>query len=110
MGHGQVVDSMINDGLWCTFEDWHMGNAGEVVAADYGITRQRAGRVRDRAAIARRPTATAAGRFGAEIVPVDLPQKKGDPIVVRSRRIDPRRHIDGRARRDSSRRSRRTAL
>ncbi len=30
---------MINDGLWCTFEDWHMGNAGEVVAVDFGITR-----------------------------------------------------------------------
>ena len=39
LGHGQMIDSMINDGLWCTFEDWHMGNAGEVVAADFGITR-----------------------------------------------------------------------
>ena len=39
LGHGQMIDSMINDGLWCTFEDWHMGNAGEVVAVDFGITR-----------------------------------------------------------------------
>ena len=48
LGHGQAVDSMINDGLWCTFEDWHMGNSGEVVAVDYGITRERPGRIRRR--------------------------------------------------------------
>ena len=40
MGHGQVIDSMINDGLWCSFENWHMGKAGEVVATECGIGRQ----------------------------------------------------------------------
>ena len=40
MGHGQVLDSMINDGLWCSFENWHMGNAGEVVATECGIGRE----------------------------------------------------------------------
>ena len=40
MGHGEVVDSMINDGLWCSFENWHMGKAGEVVATECGIGRQ----------------------------------------------------------------------
>ena len=48
MGHGQVVDSMINDGLWCSFEDWHMGNAGEVVASDYGIDAKRQDALRAR--------------------------------------------------------------
>src|SRR6188768_1059800 len=80
LGHGQAVDSMINDGLWCTFEDWHMGNAGEVVAVDFGITR----RAQDEFAVnshRKAAEATAAGRFRAEIVPVSIPQRKGDPIV-----------------------------
>jgi len=80
LGHSQAVDSMINDGLWCTFEDWHMGNAGEVVAVDFGITR----RAQDEFAMnshRKAAEATAAGRFRAEIVPVNIPQKKGDPIV-----------------------------
>ena len=80
LGHGQAIDSMINDGLWCTFEDWHMGNAGEVVAADYGITRG----AQDEFAVnshRKAADATAAGRFRAEIVPVSIPQKKGDPVV-----------------------------
>jgi acetyl-CoA C-acetyltransferase len=80
LGHGQAVDSMINDGLWCTFEDWHMGNAGEVVAVDFGITR----RAQDEFAVnshRKAAEATAAGRFRAEIVPVTIPQRKGDAIV-----------------------------
>jgi len=80
LGHGQAVDSMINDGLWCTFEDWHMGNAGEVVAVDFGITRH----AQDEFAVnshRKAAEATAAGRFRAEIVPVSIPQKKGDAIV-----------------------------
>src|SRR5262245_13604867 len=40
MGNGEIVDSMINDGLWCSFEDWHMGNAGEVVAEKYCVGRE----------------------------------------------------------------------
>src|SRR5499426_3673621 len=40
MGNGEVVDSMINDGLWCAFEHWHMGNAGEVVAEKYHVGRE----------------------------------------------------------------------
>jgi acetyl-CoA C-acetyltransferase len=80
LGHGQAVDSMIQDGLWCTFEDWHMGNAGEVVAADYGITRD----AQDEFALnshRKAAEATSAGRFRAEIVPVSIPQRKGDPVV-----------------------------
>src|SRR5713226_199742 len=40
MGNGEIVDSMINDGLWCSFEQWHMGNAGEVVAERYQVDRR----------------------------------------------------------------------
>jgi acetyl-CoA C-acetyltransferase len=75
-----MIDSMINDGLWCTFEDWHMGNAGEVVAVDFGITRAAQDEF---AANSHRKAAeaTVAGRFRAEIVPVSVPQKKGDALV-----------------------------
>jgi acetyl-CoA C-acetyltransferase len=80
LGHGQMIDSMINDGLWCTFEDWHMGNAGEVVAVDFGITRA----AQDEFAMHshhKAAAATDAGRFRAEIVSITVPQKKGDAFV-----------------------------
>jgi acetyl-CoA C-acetyltransferase len=82
MGHGEVLDSMINDGLWCSFENWHMGNAGEVVATECGISRE----AQDAYALEshrKAAAATDAGRFDAEILPVSIPQKKGAPIVVR---------------------------
>jgi acetyl-CoA C-acetyltransferase len=81
MGHGQVIDSMISDGLWCSFEQCHMGHAGEVVASEYHIDRE----CQDRYAVEshrRAATATAEGRFGAEILPVEVPQKKGPPLVI----------------------------
>ena len=81
MGHGQVIDSMINDGLWCSFEQCHMGNAGEVVASEYHIDRE----CQDRYAVEshrRAAAATMEGRFKAEILPVQVPQKKGAPIVI----------------------------
>ena len=81
MGHGQVIDSMINDGLWCAFEQCHMGNAGEVVADEYSVGREAqdayAARSHQKAA-----AAADAGHFRDEIVPISLPQKKGAPIVV----------------------------
>jgi acetyl-CoA C-acetyltransferase len=82
LGHGQVIDSMINDGLWCSFEDWHMGNAGEVVASECGIGRQ----AQDTYALEshrKAADATDAGRFDTEILPVTLPQKKGEPLMFR---------------------------
>jgi acetyl-CoA C-acetyltransferase len=82
MGHGQVIDSMINDGLWCSFENWHMGNAGEVVATECGIGRQ-AQDVYALESHRKAAEATEAGRFDAEILPVTIPQKRGDPIVFR---------------------------
>jgi acetyl-CoA C-acetyltransferase len=81
MGNGQIQDLMIQDGLWCAFEQCHMGLSGEVVAEEYAVTREAqdawAAESHRRAA-----AATAAGWFRGEIVPVSLPQKKGDPIVV----------------------------
>jgi len=81
MGNGEVVDSMIHDGLWCAFEQCHMGNSGEVVAEHYKVSRAAqdeyaAGSHRKAA------RATADGAFKDEILPISIPQKKGDPIVV----------------------------
>jgi acetyl-CoA C-acetyltransferase len=80
MGHGQVIDSMINDGLWCSFEQCHMGNAGEVIAAEYQIARapqdEYAYNSHRKAA-----EASAEGRFTREIVPVEIPQKKGAAVT-----------------------------
>jgi acetyl-CoA C-acetyltransferase len=80
MGHTQMIDSMISDGLWCSFEQCHMGTAGEVVATEYGIGRSEQD---DYAFNSHRKAAEAiaAGRFSAEILPVTIPQKKGDPLV-----------------------------
>src|SRR5438132_8455028 len=81
MGNGEIVDSMINDGLWCSFEQCHMGNAGEVVAEQYHVCREAqddyAARSHQKAA-----RATEAGLFEDEILPVSLPQEKGDPISM----------------------------
>ena len=81
MGNQTVVDLMINDGLWCPFENWHMGNTGEIVAEKYQITR---GEQDEYAFGSHRKAAEAqeAGRFKDEIAPIDIPQKKGDPIVL----------------------------
>ena len=80
MGNGSVVDLMIHDGLWCPFENWHMGNAGECVADTYKVTRDE----QDQYSASSHQKAAAAqssGKFDAEILPVSIPQKKGDPIV-----------------------------
>jgi acetyl-CoA C-acetyltransferase len=80
MGNGTVIDSMVNDGLWCSFEQSHMGHAGEVVAREFRIAREQ----QDAYALdshRKAAEATAAGRFDAEILPVVVPQKKGDARI-----------------------------
>ena len=81
MGHHETIDSMVNDGLWCSFEQCHMGMAGEVVATDYHVARdaqdEYAAQSHSKAAAAQ-----AAGRFKAEMLPVAVPQMKGDAVVV----------------------------
>ena len=81
MGNQTATDLMIHDGLWCPFENWHMGNTGEVVAEKYQISREEQD---DFAYNSHRKAheAQEAGRFKDEIVPVEIPQKKGDPIVL----------------------------
>jgi acetyl-CoA C-acetyltransferase len=80
MGDGKLVDSMIHDGLWCAFENYHMGNTGEVVAERYGVTR---GEQDQYALDSHRKAAAAikAGKFRDEIVAVEIPQKKGQATV-----------------------------
>jgi acetyl-CoA C-acetyltransferase len=80
MGDGKLVDSMIHDGLWCAFENYHMGHTGEVVAERYGVTREE----QDEYALNSHRKAAAAikaGKFSDEIVPVEIPQKKGAALV-----------------------------
>ena len=80
MGHGQIVDTMISDGLWDAFNDYHMGITAENLVAKYDISRE----AQDAFAAASQQKATAAieaGRFVDEITPVLIPQRKGDPIA-----------------------------
>ena len=80
MGHAQMLDSMIVDGLWDAFNDYHMGITAENLVDKYGISRE----AQDAFAAASQQKAVAAieaGRFDAEITPVLIPQRKGDPIA-----------------------------
>ncbi len=80
MGDWQMTDTMIKDGLWCAFNDYHMGITAENVADHYGISRGE----QDTFALRSQnfaEEAQATGRFQEEIVPVKIPQRKGDPIV-----------------------------
>src|SRR5438876_8287297 len=80
MGDAKMVDTMIIDGLWDVYNQYHMGVTAENVAKEYAVTRQE----QDQVALASQPKTEAAqkaGRFKDEIVPVTIPQKKGDPVV-----------------------------
>src|SRR5436189_1145918 len=81
MGNAELLDSMINDGLWCAFEQCHMGNSGEVVAEHYKVGR---GAQDDYAARSHQKAARATGdgAFKDEILPIAIPQKKGDARIV----------------------------
>lgn len=80
LGHGTLVDAMINDGLWCAFDNQHMGCTGEVVAERFHVSRAE----QDEYALGSHRKAAAAikeGRFKDEIIPVEIPQKKGAATV-----------------------------
>ena len=81
MGHGQLVDSLVHDGLWCSFEECHMGMSGEVVADTFSVARAEQD---DYAAGSHRKASEAArqGWFAEEILPIAIPQKKGAPVVI----------------------------
>ncbi len=81
MGNGQLVDSMVNDGLWDVYNNIHMGNCAELCAKDRKYSREE----QDAFAIESYKRAQAAmknGSFDAEISPVEIQQRKGDPIIV----------------------------
>ena len=80
LGHGQVLDSMITDGLWDAYADYHMGCTGEIVAEKYAVTRAE----QDAYALESHRKALAAiraGKFKEEILPVPLPQKRGESVL-----------------------------
>jgi acetyl-CoA C-acetyltransferase len=81
MGDGTLIDSMIHDGLWDSFNNVHMGLTGEVVSERYHVSREE----QDKYSVEshrRAAHATREGWFTQEILPVSIPQKKGDPIVI----------------------------
>ncbi|MBL7250132.1 acetyl-CoA C-acetyltransferase [Alloalcanivorax sp. C16-2] len=81
MGHASLVDSMIQDGLWDAFNDYHMGITAENLVEKYGLTREQ----QDEFSAASHRKAAAAiesGRFKDEITPVEVPQRKGEPKIV----------------------------
>ncbi|MFZ1507456.1 MAG: acetyl-CoA C-acetyltransferase, partial [Anaerolineae bacterium] len=95
LGNAELVDAVVHDGLWCAFEHHHMGNSAEWVASEYKISRAE----QDEFSLASQQKALAAqeaGRFRAEIVPVEIPQRKGPPLLFAA---------DETPRRDSTRES-----
>jgi len=81
LGNGQMVDAIIQDGLWCAFDDQHMGCTGEVVSERFHVSRAE----QDEYAVNSHRKASAAinaGRFKDEIVSVEIPQKKGAPPII----------------------------
>ncbi|MGB8540350.1 MAG: acetyl-CoA C-acetyltransferase [Candidatus Acidiferrales bacterium] len=83
LGNQEIFDSMITDGLWDVYEDFHMGVTGELVAEKYGITRQE----QDQFALDSHRKAVRAIKscfFGEQIVPVAIPQKKGEPVIIKT--------------------------
>ena len=80
LGDTEMLDSMIHDGLWCAFDDRHMGEGTDAISAELGITRE------DQDAWAARSQQRArdawdAGRLAGEVVPIEVPQRKGDPVI-----------------------------
>jgi acetyl-CoA C-acetyltransferase len=81
MGNGTMIDATVHDGLWCSLDDEHMGSGSDRMSSKYGISRQQQDewsvRSHQRAADAWKN-----GRFDDEVVPVEVPQRRGDPITV----------------------------
>jgi acetyl-CoA C-acetyltransferase len=80
LGNGTLIDSVINDGLWCAFDDQHMGCTGEVVSERFHVSREE----QDEYSLNSHRKASAAiksGKFREEIVPIEIKQRKGPPVV-----------------------------
>jgi acetyl-CoA C-acetyltransferase len=81
LGNAEILDATVHDGLWCSFTGQHMGNSAEWIANEYGLTREEL----DEYSLKSHQKAIAAidaGRFKEEIVPVEIPQRKGPPVLV----------------------------
>jgi acetyl-CoA C-acetyltransferase len=81
LGHTQMIDSMVHDGLWSSFQQQHMGHSSDEINAELGITREEQDLWAARSH-ARAHAAWEEGRLAEETVPVEIPQRKGDPVVV----------------------------
>jgi acetyl-CoA C-acetyltransferase len=80
LGNAELVDATVRDGLWCPIENWHMGNAAELIADALGISRQEM----DQFALLSHQKAINAinqGKFKNEIAPITVPQRKGEPLI-----------------------------
>jgi len=81
LGHGKIVDGMIKDGLWDVYNDFHMGNAAELCASEMKISREEQDEYSVRS-YKKSESSTQNGLFKEEIVPVEIPQRRGEPVVV----------------------------
>ncbi|MGO8947619.1 MAG: acetyl-CoA C-acetyltransferase [Ktedonobacterales bacterium] len=88
MGDATLVDAVVHDGLWCAFENVHMGEEAEVVAEMYHVTREEQDQFSYQSHM-KAQAATEAGRFRDEMVPVEVPEKKGTLVVDRDEPIRP---------------------
>ena len=80
MGDQKIIDTLIQDGLWCAFNDYHMGITAENLCDQYDISRQEQDEFAARSQ-ARASEAISANKFAEEIVPVEIPQRKGEPVI-----------------------------
>jgi acetyl-CoA C-acetyltransferase len=78
LGNGELIDALVHDGLWCAFEKHHMGNSAEWIAREYGLTREELDEFAYRSHM-KAVEAIKEGRFDEEIVPVEVPQRRGEP-------------------------------
>jgi acetyl-CoA C-acetyltransferase len=81
MGNTEIIDGMVKDGLWDVYNDFHMGNAAEICAADMNISREEQDEFTVRS-YKKSGASTENGLFKEEIIPVEIPQRRGDPIIV----------------------------
>ena len=93
MGNGELVDSVVTDGLWCAFEGVHMGEEAEIVADKYGISRQAQDQFAYQSHM-KAQAATEAGRFADEMIPVEIPSRKGTLTLDRDEPIRPDTSIE----------------
>lgn len=81
MGNGEIIDTMVKDGLWDPYHNFHMGSAAEMCADKYEVSREDQDKYAAES-YRRAQAAIAEGKFKEEIVPVEIPQRKGDPVIV----------------------------